>query len=151
MILAEAWSEGFRGFDVKLAYESVRKNATVPQTEDATRDWGDRGLFGRYPETRGGLSWYQALGYVACDKVKESVPRTQDFALDDYFKRLFFRPERGNLSIQGNEPSHHTAYLYNAIGKQWKTAAQVREIALRSYNAGKKGFDGNEDCGQMSA
>ncbi len=240
MILAEAWSKGFRGFDVNLAYEAVKKNATVPQTEDETRSWGDRGCFGSYPETRGGLTWYQKLGYVASDKTRESVSRTLDFALndtaaailaqatkhpkdaeffnarsksytnvwdcesklflprkadgtfspkssgaycecsaqtalwcvphdplgvaallggadvfesrlDDYFQNLFFNPERGNRSIQGNEPSHHTAYLYNAIGKQWKTAAQVREIAQRSYRNDKKGFDGNEDCGQMSS
>ncbi len=241
MILAEAWSKGFRGFDVALAYEAVKKNATVPQTGDAACDWRDRGNFGRTPETRGGLSWYQTLGYVACDKVKESVSRTQDFALndtaaailaratghaadaaffearsksytnvwdasvklfqprktdgafvrvqdghdycecsaqtslwcvphdalgvaallggadvfeaklDEYFATLFFKPERGNRSIHGNEPSHHTGYLYNAIGKPWKTQAQVREIARRSYSTDKKGFDGNEDCGQMSA
>ena len=83
MILAEAWSKGFRGFDVKLAYEAVKKNATVPQTGDETCDWRDRGNFGRNPETRGGLSWYQKLGYVACDKVRESVSRTQDFSLND--------------------------------------------------------------------
>ena len=70
--------------------------------------------------------------------------------LDEYFKN-FFSSEGGNKSIHGNEPSHHTSYLYSAIGKQWKTAAQVREIATRSYSTNKKGFDGNEDCGQMSA
>ena len=83
MVLAEAWSKGFRGFDVKLAYEAVKKNATVPQPTDRTFDWRDRGCFGATPETRGGLSWYQELGYVACDKVTESVSRTQDFCLND--------------------------------------------------------------------
>jgi len=241
MILAEAWSKGFRGFDASLAYEAVKKNATVPQTGDEACDWHDRGNFGRTPETRGGLSWYQKLGYVPCDKVRESVSRTQDFALndtaaailaratghadeaaffdaraksytnawdasvklfqprkadgafvraedggdycecsaqtslwcvphdplgvaallggkdafeaklDEFFQTLFFKPDRGNRSIHGNEPSHHTGYLYNAIGKPWKTQAQVREIAQRSYSTDKKGFDGNEDCGQMSA
>ncbi len=31
------------------------------------------------------------------------------------------------------------------------TTVQLREIARRSYSTDKKGFDGNEDCGQMSA
>ena len=83
MVLTEAWSKGFRGFDVKLAHEAVKKNATVPQPTDKTFDWRDRGCFGATPETRGGLSWYQELGYVACDKVTESVFRTQDFCLND--------------------------------------------------------------------
>ena len=28
----------------------------------------------------------------------------------------------------GNEPSHHMAYLYDYVGKQWKAAARVRNI-----------------------
>lgn len=242
VILAEAWAKGFRGFDLALAYEAVRKNATQPQPNDATCDWHDRGCFGRTPETRGGLSWYMRLGYVPCDEVRESVSRTLDFAFDDsaaaslaraaghpadaayfearsksytnlwcherglflprradgsftsltnggdycettaatslwcvphdapgaaallggipayerkldtYFADLFFKPDgRGNLSIHGNEPSHHVGYLYNAIGKPWKTQRQVREIMHRCYTADFRGFDGNEDCGQMSA
>lgn len=241
MILAEAWSKGFRGFDINLTYEAVKKNATVPQPNDASCDWHERGNFGHNPETRGGLSWYQKLGYVPCDKARQSVSRTLDFSLNDtaaailaqatghtedaasfskrsksyknqwdsahqlflprladgtytdrmdgpsytecsaqtalwcvphdplgvaellggtdvyearldkYFQSEFFKPERGNRSIHGNEPSHHTSYLYSAIGKQWKTAAQVREIAKRCYSTNRKGFDGNEDCGQMSA
>ena len=241
MVLAEAWSKGFRGFDVKEAYAAVKKNATVPQPTDKQFDWRDRGCFGATPETRGGLSWYQELGYVACDKVKESVSRTQDFCLNDtaaailadaagasadaaffrarsknytnlwhaasqrflprtaagawadplkghhycecspetglwciphdveglvsllggaatfekeldtYFETLFWKPERGNKSIHGNEPSHHTSYLYNFIGKPEKSAFRIREIMTRSYSTNRKGFDGNEDCGQMSA
>jgi predicted alpha-1,2-mannosidase len=242
MILAEAWAKGFRGFDVDLAYEAVRKNAMQPQLGDENNDWRDRGDFGHNPETRGGLSWYEKLGYVPCDKVRESVSRTQDFALDDtaaavlakatghmddaafflarsksytnvwcrerqlflprkadgsfigetrgghycetsaetalwcvphdplgaaallggkdvferklddFFGKLFFKNDgRGNLSIHGNEPSHHVAYLYNKIGRPAKTQRQVREIMARCYTADKRGFDGNEDCGQMSA
>ena len=71
--------------------------------------------------------------------------------LDDYFDNLFWVPERGNKSIHGNEPSHHTAYLYNRFGAPEKTQQRVREILTRSYSTNRKGFDGNEDCGQMSA
>ena len=51
----------------------------------------------------------------------------------------------------GNEPSHHIAYLYNYIGKQWKTAEKIREILNTMYSAKPDGLSGNEDCGQMSA
>ena len=71
--------------------------------------------------------------------------------LDEFFDTVFWIPERGNKSIHGNEPSHHCAYLYNRFGAPEKTQRRVREIITRSYSTNRKGFDGNEDCGQMSA
>ena len=240
-ILAEAFTKGFRGFDLDAAYEAVRKNAMEPQPNDRELRWQDRGDFGDTPETRAGLSRYMELGYVAADETNESVSRTQDFGLQDlaaavlaeatghlddaeyfrrrsnnyrnlwndeaklflprnadgswvdplsgphytecspqtavwavpydveglsalmggndvlesrldsYFKDLFWKGENGNRSIHGNETSHHVAYLYNRIGKPEKTQLHVREILSRCYSTDRKGFDGNEDCGQMSA
>lgn len=51
----------------------------------------------------------------------------------------------------GNEPSHHIAYIYTYLKKQWKTADRVREIMDKMYNNTPDGLAGNEDCGQMSA
>ena len=226
---------------MKAAYAAVKKNATVPQPTDEQFRWEDRGLFGRTPETRGGLASYMKRGWVACDRTTESVSRTQDFSLDDtaaailaeaagdasgaalfrarshswtnvwnaergyflprkadgswadpvrghhycecspetalwcvphdverlvqlmggaaafekrldgFFDTVCWKPERGNKSIHGNEPSHHVAYLYNRVGAYDKTARRVRDILTRSYSTDRKGFDGNEDCGQMSA
>ena len=51
----------------------------------------------------------------------------------------------------GNEPSHHAAYLYNYIGKAWKTQELVRQICTELYTPKPDGLCGNEDCGQMSA
>lgn len=51
----------------------------------------------------------------------------------------------------GNEPSHHTVYLFAYAGQQWKTAEKVREICTTFYNDQPDGLCGNEDCGQMSA
>ena len=51
----------------------------------------------------------------------------------------------------GNEPSHHIAYLYNAVSKPWKTEDRVRQILTQLYRTGPDGLCGNEDCGQMSA
>ena len=51
----------------------------------------------------------------------------------------------------GNEPSHHAAYLYAYLGKQWKTAELVRRICTELYHDSPDGLCGNEDCGQMSA
>lgn len=245
VVLAEAWQKGFRGFDLNLAYEAVKKNATIPQIGDDDCDWRDRGMFGRRPETRGGLKSYMERGYVACDLTRESVSRTQDFGLADcaaailadasghtddarmfrarsknytnhwdaasrlflprfangafkyvaskdasdhdyceqaphtavwavpfdtdglaallggkesaakrlneFFDTVFWVPERGNKSIHGNEPSHHCAYLFNRFGRPDLTQQRVHEILTKAYSTGRKGFDGNEDCGQMSA
>jgi hypothetical protein len=52
---------------------------------------------------------------------------------------------------QGNEPSHHVAYLYNYAGAQWKTAGVVRRIMDSLYTGKPDGLCGNDDCGQMSA
>lgn len=51
----------------------------------------------------------------------------------------------------GNEPSHHTAYLYNYAGAPWKTQYMVRKVMDDLYNDGPAGLCGNEDMGQMSA
>ncbi len=51
----------------------------------------------------------------------------------------------------GNEPSHHMAYLYNYIGKPWKTQAMISQILETLYDDQPDGISGNEDCGQMSA
>lgn len=245
IVLAEAYRKGFRGFDLNLAYEAVKKNATVPQYGDEACDWRDRGRFGRYPETRGGLESYMARGYVSCDLTHESVSRTLDFGLadcaaailadatghqedarmlrarsknytnlwcsahelflprfkdgrfkqpsagdctardyceqaphtaiwsvpfdtdglaellggkdeavrklDGFFDTVFWVPERGNRSIHGNEPSHHCAYLFNRFGRPDRTQFHVHKILTKAYSTDRKGFDGNEDCGQMSA
>ena len=51
----------------------------------------------------------------------------------------------------GNEPGHHTTYLYAFVGQQWKTAKLVRQILTTLYSDQPDGLSGNEDCGQMSA
>ncbi|MHA3787426.1 GH92 family glycosyl hydrolase [Flavobacterium hauense] len=52
---------------------------------------------------------------------------------------------------QGNEPSHHMAYLYNYVGKPEKTKEKIHYILNEFYKNDPDGLIGNEDCGQMSA
>ena len=51
----------------------------------------------------------------------------------------------------GNEPSHHTVYLYTLVGQPWKTADRIKEILHTMYTDQPDGLSGNEDVGQMSA
>ena len=52
---------------------------------------------------------------------------------------------------QGNEPSHHMAYLFNYAGQPWRTQELVHKINTEFYKNSPDGLIGNEDCGQMSA
>ena len=245
IVLAQAYVCGFRGFDLNLAYEAVKHNATVPSTADDKTEWWGRETWQGAPEARGGLTTYQALGYVAADRTEESVSRTLDFghddlavavladavgkpdeaaafrkraknyrnlwnaaegkfwprkvdgdwvkkprvhwshtdyteqspdtavwgvpydipgvvdlvggktnyekSLDDYFATKFFTGRTDGLSCHENEPTHHIAYLYAAIGAHDKCARTVRRILTTGYSAEHWGMEGNDDCGQMSA
>ena len=51
----------------------------------------------------------------------------------------------------GNEPSHHTVYLYNFAGQPWRTQELVEQVRNSFYRATPSGYAGNDDCGQMSA
>jgi predicted alpha-1,2-mannosidase len=52
---------------------------------------------------------------------------------------------------QGNEPSHHIAYLYVYAGQPWETQSRVRSLMETMYADKPDGLQGNEDVGQMSA
>lgn len=52
---------------------------------------------------------------------------------------------------QGNEPSHHMAYLFNYAGQPWRTQELISKINKEFYLNSPDGLIGNEDCGQMSA
>lgn len=53
--------------------------------------------------------------------------------------------------IHGNEPSHHTAYLYAYAGAPWRTQARLAQIVSSQYKPTPDGLSGNDDLGQMSA
>ena len=51
----------------------------------------------------------------------------------------------------GNEPGHHTTFLFNYCGRPWRTQELNRQIQTSMYKNAPDGLCGNEDCGQMSA
>jgi len=86
-------------------------------------------------------------------------PQTFVAKLDDLFTASSAMPSDAAIDIsgfygqyaQGNEPSHHIAYLYNYAGAPWKTQQRVRDIMENLYSNTPEGLPGNDDCGQMSA
>jgi predicted alpha-1,2-mannosidase len=53
--------------------------------------------------------------------------------------------------VQGNQPSHHVAYLYDFAGEPWKTQKWAREVTVELYRSGPGGLCGNEDMGSFSS
>jgi len=51
----------------------------------------------------------------------------------------------------GNEPSHHTIYMYDFCGQPWKAQKLITTVVSDFYNTGIDGVCGDEDTGQMSA
>jgi len=51
----------------------------------------------------------------------------------------------------GNEPGHHTIFLFDYAGAPWKTQEMARKVMDTLYSSGPAGLCGNEDMGQMSA
>ena len=51
----------------------------------------------------------------------------------------------------GNEPGHHTIYLYSMLGEQRKAAIRIGQVYKEMYTDAPDGLSGNEDVGQMSA
>ena len=51
----------------------------------------------------------------------------------------------------GNEPGHHTIYIYSMLGQMDKAADRLRQVYDEMYTTGVDGLAGNEDVGQMSA
>jgi predicted alpha-1,2-mannosidase len=56
-----------------------------------------------------------------------------------------------HLYDQGNEPSHHIAYLYDYAGAAFKTQQHVAAERGAGYKDEPGGLIGNDDAGQMSA
>jgi len=53
--------------------------------------------------------------------------------------------------VQGNQPSHHVAYLYDYAGEPWKTQMRARQVTEELYRSGPGGLCGNEDMGSLSS
>lgn len=51
----------------------------------------------------------------------------------------------------GNEPGHHTLYIYNYVGQPWKGQKRISDVLYTLYSTKPYGMCGNDDGGQMSA
>jgi len=82
-LVAEAANKHFLGFDMRLAWDAVYKDAMTPPDGDTTRQWRDREPHTPY-EARAGLTYLKELGYIPADKIAESASSTLEDAYDDW-------------------------------------------------------------------
>jgi len=140
-LIAEAIAKGFTGFDYKLAYEAVYKDANTPPDGDTTRQWLDREPGVPY-EARAGLTYAKKLGYIPADKVSESASSTLEESYDDYAVaqvakaagktadhdlfmqrsrsyRTLFNPARGFMQARNSDGSWASPDAGWTEGDQW--------------------------------
>ncbi len=95
-------------------------------------------------------------GFISLHGGKEVFARKLDslFTLPSVIEGNNASPDISGLIgqyAQGNEPSHHVAYLFNYTDKPYKTQYYIDKIRREFYTDRPDGLCGNEDCGQMSA
>ncbi len=71
----------------------------------------------------------------------------------DRFLRVLNSPDGGDTdhALLGNEPTLHTPWLYDWLGRPFRTQAQVRRAMLSLYAPRPAGYPGNDDLGTLSA
>jgi predicted alpha-1,2-mannosidase len=82
-LVAEAVRKGFHGFDRKVAWQAVYKDAMTPPDGDTSRRWSDREPGTPY-EARAGLTYYKQLGFIPVDKTDEAASATLEDSYDDW-------------------------------------------------------------------
>ncbi|GHT72795.1 hypothetical protein AGMMS50262_02630 [Bacteroidia bacterium] len=70
--------------------------------------------------------------------------------LDDLFRRLD-ASYGDDWYASGNEPSFQIPWIYNWVGKPFKTQAIIRKILNEQYSSANNGLPGNDDLGTMGA
>lgn len=134
--LADAWVKGIRGFDLRKAYEGVRKNAfESPATLDEYKDGMGRRA----------LKSYLRYGYIPLEDsvmeafhTKEQVSRTLEYAYDDFCAAQLAKAT-GNLD-DFNELARRSGNWRNVINP--KTGWADGRHASRKKN---DGWLGNHD------
>ena len=99
---------------------------------------------------RHGLTEGSKWTYLFC--VLQDIPGMIEMmgGKDKFAEKLDRNFEEGHY-CHDNEPGHHYIYLYNYCDRPWKTQELVRLHTDINYKNAPDGFNGNDDCGQMSA
>jgi len=143
-----ARSQSYTNLWNAAAARFLPRNADGKWVDPATLDYKHVAYTETDPQTARWCVPHDVEGLVALMGGREQFVRE----LDRFFDEEFYRVDAvGCKSVHGNETAHHVAYLYNRVGEYDRTCLRVRDILRKCYSPDRSGFDGNEDCGQMSA
>lgn len=151
-----------RSMNYKRMFDPVRQCMRALSTEGKFRDEPNFNPGHQTKDYTEGNPWqytwlvpHDVHGLVSCfPSEKAFINRLDSLFLADGDLGENANPDISGLIGQyahGNEPSHHTLYLYNFVGQPWKTAEKVRQVMRELYTDEPAGLCGNEDVGQMSA
>lgn len=151
-----------RSMGYKRMFDPVRQCMRALSTEGKFRDEPNFNPGHQTKDYTEGNPWqytwlvpHDVHGLVSCfPSEKAFINRLDSLFLADGDLGENANPDISGLIGQyahGNEPSHHTLYLYNFVGQPWKTAEKVRQVMRELYTDEPAGLCGNEDVGQMSA
>lgn len=70
--------------------------------------------------------------------------------LDTFFTKLN-AGTKSKYAYMGNEPCLETPWIYDFLGKPYRTQKVVREIVDQLFSSEPLGFPGNDDLGEMSS
>lgn len=140
--------------DAKLFADRAQnyRNVLNPQTGMAQGRHADGSWQVPFDPDKGHSCFVEASSWKSTFFVPQDIPGL--IAIEggpaSFVNKLDMLFEKGQYE-QGNEPSHHIAYLYDYAGKPEKTQLHVSEIRDQLYTDGPSGLPGNDDAGQMSA
>ena len=131
------WSQNYRN------QYNKEKGFMLPRNRDGS--WVDLDDHDRQGLTEGSKWTYLFCVMQDIPGMIEMMGGNEAFAakLDQNFDGGHYRHD--------NEPGHHYIYLYDYCGQPRKTQQLVRKYVRENYRNAPDGFNGNDDCGQMSA
>lgn len=111
-VIVDTWLKGLRGFDIRLAYEAMRKGATLPGAENLLRpDMDD----------------YVSLGYVPLrEKYDNSVSHALEYYIADYSLSLLADVLAKEVAAQGDKEA---ARQYQADARLFRS----RSLGYKHY------------------
>ena len=131
------WSQNYRN------QYNKEKGFMLPRRYDGT--WIDIDDHDRHGLTEGS-KWT----YLFC--VMQDIPgMIEMMGGKDAFARKLDQNFDGGHYKHDNEPGHHYIYLYDYCGQPHKAQQLIRKTVRDNYRNAPDGFNGNDDCGQMSA
>lgn len=122
------------------------------QPRDADGHWPADRLSSDYGWAEGSTTQYTWMvpydlpGLIACLGGAQAAARR----LDVLFHRLNAGP-RSRHYFNGNEPGETTPWIYDFLGRPWKTQRLIRRIQTTLWTDTPQGLPGNDDGGALSS